>query len=1040
MAEIELSRQARSLWAKSDAGFGEEWLPLFVHMCDCSGVIDRLWRDWMPIGVKKMLERESGVSEQGLNVLVRFLGAVHDIGKATPIFQGSTRFRAQSEYGDLSWKAERAGLDIHMGLCRERRPKHAVAGEVILAAHLTENCGWSATRANALSSMVGAHHGKPPILRDVVEAVHKPTALGWDDAHAASWRAVQTELMQFAESISGLDLLGNDECGRMRFPVHVESALVGLMIMADWIASNQSVFPLVPVLEPMGPTDDGSGLELWLERRVADAWGTVGILPCWDAPPSGWEIPFAERFGLPEASAPRPVQEAVMRVARTADDLGIIVVEAPMGEGKTEAALAASEILAGRYGRGGVCVALPTMATTDSAFSRVHRWIENLPRGEGLPESVYLAHGKAGLNEEYQGLLRSSRSDRYGAIDQDDEAVGPKGSGARATAAAEVSDWMRGRKKGMLANFVVCTVDQVLMGALTMKHLSLRHLALMDKVVIIDECHAYDMYMQQYLNRILEWLGAWRTPVVLLSATLPASLRKEFIASYIKGRSVSGPNASVGVSGGPGGTGSVRSSFRRMHGARLGTEAKSSPADASKDACRGYPLITYSTGETMMFEAVRPSSRTSSIELSLLADDEDSLASFANEMLADGGCMGVVCDTVRRAQHAFAVLSQIFGPDEVVLTHSRFTDIDRMANEEMLRRRLGPHARRSCGTRPERLIVVGTQVIEQSLDIDFDVMVTDVAPIDLLLQRIGRLHRHARGEGELERPAGLRKARCYIRGIEDLSSGSVGFVRGVEAVYERASLLESLSVCGISAWDDTVTLELPGDIARLVQGAYCQKVAEHVPACWKDRYSDAVARRDAHQEAKRRRAQACLLKSVSDLVKNGKGLIGLFDDTVDAKGSALRGRDEDRGPRAVRDTQETVEVLLACERADGIHLLPWIGDEPHGVEKGSRIPVEYAPEDSLARVLSQSSVRLPLEMCPGGDLDHLLCALEDMSEPYVGAWQESGWLAGELLVVMREAAPAAFTAELLGWHLTYTEQAGLSAVRGEDIPKQNITS
>lgn len=1040
MAAKELSRQARSLWAKSDYGIGEEWLPLFVHMYDSACVIGRLWTDWIPSGVKEMLAHESGASDQVLSKLVRFLGAVHDIGKATPLFQGSGRTYAHSEDGDLSWKPERAGLDIHPALFREHRPKHAAAGEVILAGYLTEKCGWSASRANELSSMVGAHHGKPPVSRDIAEATKKSTALGWDEAHAASWRAVQVELIQFAEKLSGLNLLDHEECGRKSLPVNVESALVGLMIMADWIASNQSYYPLLPVLEPMEAGPDGHDWESWLERRTSDAWEITGILPSWGAPSLGLEFPFAERFDLPDTAKPRPVQEAAMRIARTVDDLGIMVVEAPMGEGKTEAALAAAEILAGRYGRGGVCVALPTMATTDAMFGRVHRWIENLPRAAEHPESVYLAHGKAGLNEEFQGLIRSPHPDRYGSINQDDDDFGYGRGRTSASEVAQVSDWMRGRKKGMLANFVVCTVDQVLMGALAMKHLPLRHLALLDKVVIIDECHAYDMYMQQYLNRVLEWLGSWHTPVVLLSATLPASLRKEFVASYLRGRSVSGRKAGAEAQERSGQAGSVRSSFRRRRGARLGAPERSVLVDDDERECSAYPLITYTAGDTSMTEEVSPSSRDISIELSVLADDEGSLVSLARKLLTDGGCMGVVCDTVKRAQHAFAVLSQTFGTDEVLLTHSRFTDIDRMENEEELRRLLGPKARRSAGTRPDRLIVVGTQVIEQSLDIDFDTMVTDVAPIDLLMQRIGRLHRHGRGEGELERPAGLRRAHCYMRGIEELSSDSIGFSRGVEAVYERASLIEALSVCGISSWGDAATLELPRDIARLVQSAYGGKADECVPESWKDRYLDAVVRRGSHQEEKKRRAQACLLKSVSELVENGKSLIGLFDDMIDAESSALRGHDEDRGPRAVRDTQETIEVLLACEREDGLHLLPWIGDEPHGVEKGSYIPVGYEPEDRLARVLSQSSVRLPLEMCPGRGIDPLLDALEDMSAPYVGAWQDSGWLAGELLLVLREWEPMMFCAEVLGWNLAYTRQGGLSAVRGEYNPKLNKAS
>ena len=236
---------------------------------------------------------------------------------------------------------------------------------------------------------------------------------------------------------------------------------------------------------------------------------------------------------------PRPMQRAAVEVARSVETPGLMIIEAPMGEGKTEAALAAAEILAARTGRGGICVALPTMATTDAMFGRVHRWLERLPHEDGADvRSVFLAHGKARLNEEFQGLARSSGRWVMSAMGED---LREGGSSTRDKLrnppdSVVVSQWMQGRKKGMLANFVVCTVDQVLMGALEMKHLCLRQLALANKVVVIDECHAYDSYMRCYLNRVLEWLGAMGVPVVLLSATLPAQQRREMLTSYQRGQ------------------------------------------------------------------------------------------------------------------------------------------------------------------------------------------------------------------------------------------------------------------------------------------------------------------------------------------------------------------------------------------------------------------------------------------------------------------------------------------------------------------------
>lgn len=304
--------------------------------------------------------------------------------------------------------------------------------------------------------------------------------------------------------------------------------------MADWIASNsdEDMFPLVRN-EPWADEDEDfffseSGeeddIQSWsgLRIRADRAWSCVQLPHAWvpEGIPSSCQDLFATRFALPEGAKVRPVQEETVRIARDTRQPGLMVIEAPMGEGKTEAALAAAEILAQRTGRGGVCVALPTMATTDAMFTRVHRWLEALPSCDFDNEkTVWLAHGKAQLNNDFRGIIAASHR-RFSSVDQDD--VKQESSQNRKKKQIDVppetvvSDWLWGRKKGALANFLVCTVDQVLMSALQMKHVVLRQLAMANKVVIIDECHAYDAYMQEYLKMALEWLGGYRTPVILL--------------------------------------------------------------------------------------------------------------------------------------------------------------------------------------------------------------------------------------------------------------------------------------------------------------------------------------------------------------------------------------------------------------------------------------------------------------------------------------------------------------------------------------------
>ena len=228
---------------------------------------------------------------------------------------------------------------------------------------------------------------------------------------------------------------------------------------------------------------------------------------------------FRNRFRLTPEQQPYPVQAAAVQIALGMADPGLMIIEAPMGEGKTEAALAAAEILAATTGAGGCFLALPTRATSDAAFPRMLNWLERVPDAdrERGALAVGLAHGKARFHTDFQDLMKVGRS------------VGIELDGEPQTRELAAHRWLSGRKKALLSSFVVGTIDQLLFAALKSRHLALRHLGLAGKVVIIDEAHAYDVYMSQYLDRALEWLAAYRVPTIVLSATLPGRRRKEML-------------------------------------------------------------------------------------------------------------------------------------------------------------------------------------------------------------------------------------------------------------------------------------------------------------------------------------------------------------------------------------------------------------------------------------------------------------------------------------------------------------------------------
>lgn len=416
--DIALSRQARSLWGKSDGGEGACWLPLYMHMLDSAGIAGYLWDKWLPEGTRALFVQALGGDPCRARRLACFIAGVHDIGKATPSFQGMPCGKGGFT---LDHKPRKAGLPFRPEVTGHRRVSHPMGSYLVLLDILVRDYGWQAACAESIAAVVGGHHGKPPAGEDDpvkirAEVMPQVYGLGWDKGCAEAWTAVQVELVTLVALAAGLTHEELAGFANTFVPAPVASLLTGYVIMADWLASDQTLFPLVSNgYDDEGEDDRDLRMQpsTWddVSRQVAGAWQRAGLIPAWheDAVPS---VPiddlYRNRFGFSESMRPRPMQRAAVEVARSVEKPGLMIIEAPMGEGKTEAALAAAEILAARTGRGGICVALPTMATTDAMFGRVHRWLERLPHEDGADaRSVFLAHGKARLNEEFQGLARS---------------------------------------------------------------------------------------------------------------------------------------------------------------------------------------------------------------------------------------------------------------------------------------------------------------------------------------------------------------------------------------------------------------------------------------------------------------------------------------------------------------------------------------------------------------------------------------------------------------------------------------------------------
>ncbi|MEU1885320.1 CRISPR-associated helicase Cas3' [Micromonospora rifamycinica] len=931
----DLSEAARQVWGKTNRDRGLVWLPLFRHFADSADVAGLLWDVWLPTTVRQHIAEPLPGGPDDARVLVRWLAGIHDIGKATPAFawQVPPLREAMREQG-FTFAGE-------VEAERSRAP-HGAAGQIVLTDWLTGRHGWDRSSAGTYAVVVGGHHGVPPTDAGLKQIRERPYLLGVEGI----WPGVQNELLGWlTRRVDAADRLS--VWREVVLPQPVQVLLTAIVIVADWIASNEEFFPY-------GFRQEDA------PDRLQRAWEELDLPTPWQAVDTAGLDPaalFSRRFEMPAGSTPYPVQAAVVEQARAMPLPGLLIVEAPMGEGKTEAALAAVEIMAARTGAGGCFVALPTRATSDAMFSRVLGWLSRLPDadlGRGAREAA-LAHGKAILNDEYSRLYRGMLPSAIGA----DE-------GGTATAA---HGWLAGRKRKMLSSFVVGTVDQLLFAALQARHVALRHLGLAGKVVVVDEAHAYDVYMSQYLDRALEWLGAHGVPVVVLSATLPARRRADMMRAYDMGRL------------GPRPVGRLRRRFgEKRHEAVDGYQVL-------RDE-QGYPLLSVSgVDRTPAVVECAPSGRGFDVRLERADDDLAALADRLRTDLADGGCVLVIRNTVARVLETADELRRQFGPGvPVSVAHSRFMAADRAAKDTWLRDTFGPpeHLARQGRVRPACQVVVASQVAEQSLDIDFDLLVTDLAPVDLILQRLGRLHRHRRSG----RPVRLAQPRCLVTGA-DWTTIPPTPVRGSVKVYEQHALLRAAAVL-LPYLGDGQPLRLPGDIARLVQNAYGDGPVG--PPSWQAALAEAAIRADDRAEAARGRADTFRLGSVRSL---GHSLVSWLDASV---GDSEAGNGNERRGRAhVRDDgAEALEVLILVRRGDRLVTPPWL-DRGGDVE----VPTDFEPPRTVARTMLRCALPLPQAVTANGGVDRIIAELEQRNT--FPAWEKDRLLGGELVLDLDEA-------------------------------------
>ncbi len=824
-------RPAWLLWGKAhpDRG-GCEAHPLLLHMVDVAAVAAHLLTTTLSPALRSRLLSLCPDEEQTLRTLL-FLIALHDFGKATPAFQA----KAEWAHAELPER----GLDL--GAPANAR-HHGDIGKVLLAPVLVAR-GLRTATANRVAGAVAAHHGEFPVStlqrRDGISKGERGRKPRWDDARTG----IVEELAE---------LFGLPDQLTLRPLTHADVMLLaGLTSVTDWLGSMQEVFAYEPPQRSL-PAYWPRALD-----RAVRALRRAGFRPFVARAPQGF-------VDLYPTYTPWPLHDCADVLAESMEGPSLTVIEAPMGEGKTEAALLLAQAASARIGQGGLFVGLPTQATANQMFGRVGEYLARVRPDDQT--TLLLTHGEASLVPEFTQLVFSG-------------VYGPEGS-QRGAIGAE--SWFLSKKRTLLGEVSVGTVDQALMSVMRVGHGFVRLYGLASKTVVLDEVHAYDTYTSALLDRLVEWLAACGTSVILLSATLPRVRRAGLVEAYGRGAGWS----------------------------------------SAEPAVVPYPRVTVSSVKGNRAIPFKPRGTSVRVEVTREPDHVAPLLRRVLSAAAAGACVGWICNTVARAQDVYRQLQAAAPNIDSLLLHSRLFADERRARERRLEAWLGPPRPRRV--RPRGCVAVGTQVLEQSLDVDFDLLVSDVAPIDLVLQRAGRLHRH---RDRTDRDAN-QSPRLWL--VQPEGTSEDASLDDVAIVYPELLMRRTLEVL-----DGRDHIVLPDDIEPLVESVYREPLLSE-----DDKFFEHEVEYLGGAAVERAIASSKLLPR-SDIEDDPFGDLQVYlrEDDDPLLHAALR--------PVTRLGRPTLEVVCLDRRPDGVILDP---------RDGTPLDFDAPPNDELIRRLVLRSI------------------------------------------------------------------------------------
>ena len=691
--------------------------PVISHCVDSICVARELMENVFSDHMRDMFSSIFDASFEDLIPHVMFLVGSHDNGKISENFALKSK-----RYGNLSGLPSRFGENDDIPLF----PYHGDVSAITFTKWM-DKIGVPRENSSALSSIIGGHHTKPLTSMEMKNT--RSTLIGEDP----SWEQDRFELIDEIRRLT----IGDSIPLTPKPDDHVGILLLsGFIVICDWLASDEEFFSFKP--ESNDDIDSYMLESSDIARRIVKSSGWLR----WKKSERG-VMSFSEMY--PDFKVPRKIQVMADEISKnfTSKNL-LILIEAPTGDGKSEAAYVMTNRLIHNAGCRGCHLLMQNRASATAMFDRFKEVIE-MTFDDAI---LNLIQGMACFDEKFKDMRSQTN-------EEDEEKICTE-------------EWFSNAPiRGLLGTSGIGTIDQELMGVISSRHYPLRLFSMVDKVFIYDEIHAYDLYTSSLIFHLTAWQKKMGCPIIMLSASLPSNKKRELIEHY------------------------------------LGHEVEEMPV------IEGYGIIVVDGDSGTVTHHPMPISddekKIVSIEKIL---NEEMASELILERIEDGGNVAWFCNSVQQCQDIYRSLKNKCSDDtEMRILHARFTPIKREKIEKELKEKFG----KDGSKRPFKSILVTTQICETSLDLDFDLIVSWNAPMDSLIQRIGRLFRHSRES----RPGKICHPSIIIIEPSSLDDGKLSFGKIDESIYERHILLETWNVLS-----RMTEIRVPDDVQEILDEVY----------------------------------------------------------------------------------------------------------------------------------------------------------------------------------------------------------------------------